>query len=202
MSNSSVKPGVCPWDIFKVSIPLTHASSLFVGSKDRLHKAKTIDLCQNPLTVSPFLHKSNDHTHRTYRKSLSSLELAKYPSGRNMTGKSRALRGSLPMRESYIPTWLLPMPTYSPMRVQVWLRQLQIPGPRKRESWKARWRKTLGMSYKCRYTFINIHCWTPHSAPPYRAISRQFEYSCCYFCLHGHVQHTTPSESGCCSGLI
>jgi hypothetical protein len=25
----------------------------YAGSKDRLHRAKTIDLCQNPLTVSP-----------------------------------------------------------------------------------------------------------------------------------------------------
>ena len=27
---------------------------MFSGSKDRLHRAKTIDLCQNPLTVSCF----------------------------------------------------------------------------------------------------------------------------------------------------
>jgi len=30
----------------------------FVGSKDRLHRAKTIDLCQNPLTKEPKLARA------------------------------------------------------------------------------------------------------------------------------------------------
>lgn len=61
------------------------------GSKDRLHRAKTIDLCQNPLTVrDPRVSRGQDGTNPFIcRKSQSLIGHDKYRNGRYMMGKSQ-----------------------------------------------------------------------------------------------------------------
>lgn len=40
----------------------------FIGSKDRLDRAKTIDLCQNPLTVSDVTSPASNRTEQGLQK--------------------------------------------------------------------------------------------------------------------------------------
>lgn len=51
--------------IFSETVLTTRA---FVGSKDRLDRAKTIDLCQNPLTVSSVTSPAANRTEPSVQK--------------------------------------------------------------------------------------------------------------------------------------
>jgi len=115
----SVKLGVCP----TVCGPCCYSIDCLVssGSKDRLDRAKTIDLCQNPLTVSTRFVCSTI-TNVYFRKSLNSLELDKYLNGRNTMLKLLDLPANLQKKERSTPALPQRMSMCSPM----WDRQTRL----------------------------------------------------------------------------
>lgn len=96
VSNCDAFPSACSP---KLLISLT-------GSKDRLHRAKTIDLCQNPKTVRPIRpllpnFPSPPLVPRSHRKNRSSREPVKSQNGRLTTLRLRALLGNWQHQERF-----------------------------------------------------------------------------------------------------
>ena len=98
----SARPGVC-WRInWRISCD-TEMLPPTTGSKDRLRRAKTIDLCQNPLTVCPaksHLYPS-DTPHRS-RKNRNCHGHARFPNGKSMTTRLLSLRADLLPRARFM----------------------------------------------------------------------------------------------------